>query len=81
MVNYRKYNSQYVTVNFFGCSMNEMNENLCYKNEGIYTTGSNRQQQLMNTLLKPRKGRCYQALSYYQCSDIRNKPAVCFSPY
>ena len=51
------------------------------KNKGIYTIGSNRQQPLMNTLLKPRKGRCYQALSYYQWRDIRKMPAVCFSPY
>ena len=29
VVNYRKYNSQDVTVIFFGCTMNEVNENLC----------------------------------------------------
>ena len=29
-------------------------------------TGEFNRQQFMNTLLKPRKGRCYQALSYHQ---------------
>ena len=77
VVNYRKY-SRYKTRTFL--LHNEWKFVFC-KNKGIYTAGSNRQQPLMNTLLKPRKGRCYQALSYYQWRDIRNKPAVCFSPY
>ena len=34
VVNYRKYNSQYVTVIFLGCTMNEMNENLCLQKSG-----------------------------------------------